>query len=174
MLRWYLIHTKPSSEAVAQANLERQGYEAYFPRLVQPVRRRARWTDAIIALFPRYLFLRLSEGEQSLAPVRSTSGVADVVRFGTSYAVVPDRVVGDLRARADPQSGLHRLAARSLFTAGAAVKIMAGPFGGLDGVFEREAGHERVIVLLKLLGQDTSVRVAAGFVVPAVYGAATF
>jgi len=166
MLRWYLIHTKPSGESVAQTNLERQGYEVYFPRLLQPTRRRTGWSDAIIALFPRYLFLRLSEGEQPLGPVRSTAGVSSVVRFGASYAVVPDQVVGELRARADPESGLHRLRARSPFAAGAAVRIAVGPFGGLEGVFDREAGPERVVVLLKLLGQDTAVRVPAGFVVP--------
>ena len=71
-----------------------------------------------------------------------------------------------MRARADPESGLHRLRARSPFAAGAAVRIAVGPFGGLEGVFDREAGPERVVVLLKLLGQDTAVRVPAGFVVP--------
>lgn len=166
MLRWYLIHTKPSAESVAQVNLERQGYAVYLPRLQQPMRRRARWKDVIVALFPRYLFLRLSEGEQPLSPVRSTSGVANVVRFGARYAVVPDEIVGQLRARADPESGLHRLSEKSPFRAGAPVRIAVGAFGGLEGIFEREAGAERVVVLLKLLGQDVAVRVPAGFVVP--------
>jgi transcriptional antiterminator RfaH len=166
MLRWYLIHTKPSGESVAQMNLERQGYEVYFPRLLQPTRRRARWGDAIIALFPRYLFLRLSEGEQPLSPVRSSAGVSSVVRFGASYAVVPDQVVGELRARADPESGLHRLSGRSEIRAGAAVRIAVGAFAGLEGVFERNAGADRVVILLNLLGRDSSVRIPAGFVVP--------
>ena len=29
MLRWYLIHTKPSGEALAERNLDRQGYDVY-------------------------------------------------------------------------------------------------------------------------------------------------
>jgi transcriptional antiterminator RfaH len=166
VLRWYLIHTKPAAEAVAQANLDRQGFEVYFPRLQQPTLRRARWKDAIVALFPRYLFLRLNEGQQALGPVRSTTGVASVVRFGANYAVVPDQVIRELRARADPESGFHKLSSRLPFRRGTAVRIAVGPFSGLEGLFEREAGEDRVVVLLNILGRDAAVRLAAGFVVP--------
>jgi len=166
MLRWYLIHTKPAAEGVARANLERQGFEVYFPRLQQPLRRRSRWRDTIVALFPRYLFLRLYEGQQALGPVRSTTGVTDIVRFGANYAIVPDQVVSELRSRAHPESGLHRLTRRLPFSRGAAVKIAIGPFSGLEGLFEREAGRDRVVILLNVLGRDTAVRVPSGFVVP--------
>jgi transcriptional antiterminator RfaH len=166
MLRWYLIHTKPAAEPVAQANLERQGYEVYFPRLLQPVLRRARWRDAVVALFPRYLFLRLDEGRQTLSPVRSSVGVASIVRFGATFAIVPDAVIGELRSREQPESGLHRLRSRRSLKAGTAVRITVGPLAGLEGVFEREAGADRVVLLLNLLGRESSVRVPAGFVVP--------
>ena len=166
MLRWYVIHTKPLGEAVAEVNLERQGYEVYLPRLLRPVRSRERWREAVVALFPRYLFLRLNEGQQSFGPVRSSKGVAEVVRFGARYAIVSDQVIADLHGRADPDTGLHRLRARSPFEAGGAVRVAAGPLDGLEGVFEREAGSERVVVLLNLLGRDVPVRVAAGLVVP--------
>src|SRR5579872_4030151 len=100
MLRWYLIHTKPFAENRAQQHLERQGYEVYLPRLLQRVGlRRGQRT---VALFPRYLFLRLAEGAQALAPVHSSVGVSEVVRFGCCYAVVAEDVIGALRARADP------------------------------------------------------------------------
>jgi len=168
MQRWYLIRTKSGGEQAATGNLQRQGFEVYFPRLLQPLRRRARWVQAIVPLFPRYVFLRLNEGRQALGPVRSTVGVAEVVRFGSSYATVPDSVVGELLSRADPDSGLHRLTGPLPFTPGSPVRITMGPFSGLDGIFEREAGSERVIVLLNLLGHDTTVRIPAGFVAPVV------
>lgn len=168
MLRWYLIHTKSSGEMSAEMNLERQGYEVYVPRLVTMGRFGRRQRDRVASLFPRYLFLRLDEGRQSLSPVHSTVGVTNVVRFGARYTVVPDDVVRDLRARADPQSGLHRLSDRSLLAPGIAVRISAGAFDGLEGIFEREAGTERVLVLLKLLGHEASVRVPTEFVLPSL------
>jgi len=156
--RWYLILTKPSSEAIARANLGRQGYEIYFPRLAQSLQRRGRRLDRVDPLFPRYLFLRLREGEQALGPVRCSVGVTNVVRFGSSYAVVPDEVIQELQARADPVSGLHRIVRDRPLAPGTKVSIAAGSFKGLDGVFEREAGADRVVVLLSVLGREVPVR----------------
>lgn len=157
MLRWYLIHAKPSAEGVAQRNLERQGYETYLPRLLQSTFWRGQRRERVVPLFPRYLFLRLREGHQALGPVRSTTGVAQAVRFGSRYAVIGDEVVAELRARADPVTGLHRLRPRRRLDVGTIVRIAAGPFDGVEAIFERHAGGDRVVVLLKLLGQDASV-----------------
>ena len=41
-----------------------------------------------------------------------------------------------------------------------------GAFEGLEGVFQRESGPDRAIVLLSVLGQPASVGVPAGSVVP--------
>jgi transcriptional antiterminator RfaH len=166
MLRWYLIHTKPVREEVAEENLRRQGYELYLPRMLQRMRRRGRWCECIVPLFPRYLFLQLREGQQALSPIRSSVGVAGIVRFGMRYAIVPQQIVTQLRLRADPESGLHSLAKEPSLARGATVRITAGPFAGLDGVFEREAGAARVVVLLNLLGQDAAVRIPADAVAP--------
>jgi len=163
---WYLIHTKPSSETVAQRNLNRQGYEIYLPMLLRSIPRGGRLVKQITALFPRYIFLRLREGDQPLAPVRSSVGVASVVRFGASYAKVPDQLIHDLQAHADPESGLHRLACGPSLESGVKVSITRGSFKGLEGVFERAAGAERVVVLLELLGQHVSVRLPACSVLP--------
>lgn len=166
MYRWYLIHTKPSSEALALRNLLRQRYEAHLPRIVQAVRRAGHWHERIAPLFPRYLFLRLKEGEQALRPVASTLGVTSIVRFGSRYAVVPDSVIEDLQARADPLTGLHRLSCGRRLTPGSPVRVAFGLFDGLEGVFEREAGADRVLVLLTVLGRSAPVCVPADSVTP--------
>ncbi len=166
MFRWYLIRTKPNGEATAQTNLERQAYEVYFPCLSQSLLCRGRWRERVVPLFPGYLFLHLDEGRQALAPVQSTLGVTGTVRFGACYAIVPDGVIRDLRARADPATGLHRLSLTAGIAAGARVRILAGPFDGLEGIFERETGADRAIVLLRVLGQTASVRVPVANVVP--------
>jgi transcriptional antiterminator RfaH len=161
-----LIHTKASAESVAQVNLERQGYEIYLPRLLQARGWRGSRRERIVPLFPRYLFLRLREGCQALAPVRSSAGVSAVVRFGSSYAVVADEVIAGLHSRADPMTGLHRLSGPEKLMRGAAVRLAAGPFDGLEGIFQRQDGDERAVVLLRLLGQETPVRVPAEWILP--------
>lgn len=166
VLRWFLILTKPAGENTAKTNLERQEYRVYYPRLQRPALYRGRWIDRIVSLFPRYLFVQLDAVTQSLAPVRSTLGVANIVRFGTETAVVPATIVDGLMRRADPESGLHRLSRGRILEPGSTVRIIAGAFEGLEGIFERDSGNERVVVLLRLLSQDTPVRVPARFVVP--------
>ena len=163
-MSWYLVHTKPSGEVVAQANLERQAYEVYFPRLKQTARYRGGWRERVGALFPGYIFLRLDEGRQALDPVRSTLGVAAVVRFGARYSVVPDAVITDLRKRADPRTGLHMLNHRVSLSPGTPVRVLEGPFAGLECVFERAVGAERVLVLLNLLGRETRVHLSVDLI----------
>jgi transcriptional antiterminator RfaH len=164
-VHWYLIQTKCGQEPVAEFNLRRQGYDVYNPRLMQSMRFRGRWTSRVGSLFPRYLFVRLAVGQQAMGPIRSTIGVANIVRFGCAYAVVPDVIVDELRSRADPETGLLGLRPRT-FQPGASVRITTGLFQGLEGVFQREVADERVVLLLELLGRETSLLLPASHIVP--------
>lgn len=166
MLRWYLVLTKPRSEATAKVHLERQGYGIFFPRLRELVLSRGRRIERVVPLFPRYLFSRLNVSSQSLAPMRSSVGVSEIVRFGRDYVVVPDAIVEDLMRRADPDSGLHVLKRRRSLEPGTSVQFVGGAFDGLDGIFERDDGDQRVLVLLRFLGREVSVRVPSAQVVP--------
>lgn len=159
-VNWYLIRSKPASEAVATAHLERQGFTVYFPRLAVPVRRRGRVVQSIRPLFPRYLFLGVEPDSQSLGPVAHTRGVSCFVKFGPVVAAVPLSVVDELRRCADPESGLHPLRVARFF-AGARVRVVGGAFQGLQGVFQRESGDQHAIVLLNLLGQSACACLAA-------------
>jgi transcriptional antiterminator RfaH len=104
------------------------------------------------------LFLQLDAEQQSLRPVHSTVGVCNLVRFGARCAVVREEVLAELRARADPVTGLHRLQMATGFVRGTRVRIMAGPFCGINGIFEHPDGAERVTILLNLLGHEMPVR----------------
>jgi transcriptional antiterminator RfaH len=158
--------TKPSSEGLACTHLLRQGFLTYYPRLQLKGLYRGRWIERIGSLFPRYLFVRLDLRRQTLGPIRSTRGVTGLVRFGEQATMVPDAVVDSLMSRADPDSGLHRLCEQKP-RRGSRVSVIGGSFAGLDGVFEREAGEERCIVLLSLLGRGTPVAVSSRLLAPA-------
>lgn len=78
MKSWYLVHTKIRQEAVALANLQRQGFECFLPLIWVEKLRRGNLQVVQEPLFPRYLFIRLGMGaeSQSWAPIRSTLGVS--------------------------------------------------------------------------------------------------
>jgi transcriptional antiterminator RfaH len=167
-LRWFLVLTKPSGENAAKTNLEKQGYRVYYPRLQHAKLHRGRWIDRIVSLFPRYLFVQVDPVSQSLAPVRSTFGVASIVRFGVEAAVVPGPIVDGLLSCEDPHTGLHRLNIQRPLRPGVAVSVIGGAFEGLQGIFERDVSEERVVILLRLLGQEAPVCVPGHFVVPSL------
>jgi|SRR5579863_8859664 len=170
ILTWFLVLTKPAAECTAQRNLQRQGYKVYFPRLIRPVLRRGHWMERAVALFPRYLFVQVDTARQSMGPVCSTRGVSSIVHFGAEAARVPDQIVDELRSRADPVSGLHRLRCTRAFDRGVSVRVIAGALEGLQGVFEREVGEDRAVILLSLLGRRTPVCVRAGYLVASASG----
>lgn len=162
---WYAVLCKPRGEEAAAANLQNQGYAVYLPRLLGRHRRQGKWVERIEPLFPRYLFLRPRDETQSLAPVRSTPGVSSLVRFGGQPAVVSDALIEELRARQDAAAGMHLQ--YTAFKPGATVRFVEGPFTGLEGIFSKETGEERVMVLLDLLGKMNSLKVDRDWLVAA-------
>ncbi|WP_295455978.1 transcription/translation regulatory transformer protein RfaH [uncultured Thiodictyon sp.] len=158
MNTWSVVFSKPRQEAVARTNLERQGFTAYLPMLKRSKRLRGRWVDVVEPLFPRYLFVALEFGVHDLSPIRSTLGVIDLVRFGLEPATVPQGVVESLMAAEDPAAACH-LGRTEPFHKGDRVTIAAGPFAGIEAIFEESTGKGRVLLLLDLLGQANRVQV---------------
>lgn len=162
---WYAVCCKPRQELVAQENLLRQGFHVYLPRIQTRKRLHGKWVEVVEALFPRYVFIRVDPERQSTTSVRSTRGAVGLVRFSGKPAVVPDGVMEALIQREDMVSGMHQ-DGRSLFSAGAPVRLVEGPLAGMEGIFAQQDGEERVIVLMELLGKKNKVRVNCDWVVP--------
>ena len=159
MSEWYLVYCKARQEESAASGLEEQGYAVYLPKLKTRRRRSQGMVDIIQSLFPRYLFVSLTDKEQSIAPVRYTAGVSNLVRFSVDYVPVPQGMIEALQAREDPETGFHRLTAPNL-KQGDRVRIQSGAFAGIEGVFQARSGRDRVIVLFELLGQQARTEIA--------------
>jgi transcriptional antiterminator RfaH len=156
---WYAVQTKPRQEAIAELHLQRQHFETYLPKVLLRKRRRAKWTKVVEPLFPRYLFIRVDPDESTLAPVRSTQGVAGLVRFGHSLKPVPDSVIDYLRQTENPDTHHHH-AEDWPHRSGDAVQVLEGPFKGLTGVFQAATSEDRALLLIHLLGRQNTVDVA--------------
>lgn len=158
MAHWFAVLTKPRSEMLACEHLQRQGFECRLPRTRRVMRSVSGMIDRIEPLFPRYLFLRADTTCQDLSRVRSTRGVSGLVRSGVVPVHVPEHVIASLDARAEPHTGLIKLDA-PLLVEGQRVRVTEGPFGGLEAIFKARTGAERVILLVKLLGEICRVEV---------------
>jgi transcriptional antiterminator RfaH len=159
MTHWYAVQTKPRQETVAEQNLQRQDFVTYLPRISRRKRKRNSWVDAVEPLFPRYLFIHVDPDQDSLAPVRSTLGVAGLVRFGQLLRPVPDTVIDYIKQLEDPQTE-QRQADTWPYQPGDTLEVLEGPFASLTGIYQMPLGENRALLLIELLGRSNSVAVA--------------
>jgi len=165
-LRWYVVQTQANGEAKAAQNLLRQGYEIYLPRYLKR-RRHARKVDFTARpLFPRYMFVAVDVASQRWRSIQSTFGVSRLVTNGDEPATVPEGVVQALMARED-ENGFIRLDSKPTFAPGDKVRVLAGAFMDSAGLFNGLADHDRVSILLDMLGRKVRVLLDADMVAAA-------
>jgi len=150
---WYLVQSKPRNEMRALENLVRQGYETFLPLIEVERIQRGKLLKKMEPLFPRYLFLQLEEGNDNWGPIRSTLGIAGMVRFGLAYATVSDEVLDAVRERTQDVK-------KALFESGDSIRVVSGPLMGLEGVFEITDGEQRSFVLLEFMQKQQRVSVS--------------
>ena len=122
---------------------------------------------AAAPLFNGYFFVRIVEQWRS---INCCFGVLCLVRVGDCPSKMPDHEIEALKAMIDGH-GYVRLPEASTPThrtiaIGAKVKITAGPFGGMSGLYAGMGAKDRERVLLNLLGSQRPVLIAANLVAP--------
>jgi transcriptional antiterminator RfaH len=155
---WYLIMTKPKQDEAAESNLKRQGFEVYRPQCCQVKTRRGKKITQLESLFPRYLFIKLDDQLQNWAPIRSTKGVLQLVKFGAQAAKVDENLINQLKQQ--EQVALHEASDRP-YKKGDKLRVESGAFYGLDAIFESYDSDQRIIVLMNILGQQQKLALAA-------------
>jgi transcriptional antiterminator RfaH len=152
---WFCLRTQPKHEHIAAAHLKDDpDVEVYLPRIrfKRATRRGPVWFTE--ALFPNYLFARFDLAA-CLRRVCCARGVRGVVHFGDRWPIVPEGVIGELRATV---SADHVHVLRDELQPGEAVRIAGGVFHGLQAVVTRVMpSRERAAVLLEFLGRQTTV-----------------
>jgi len=127
--------------------LQGEGLTVYLPEVRNKVQRGDRRPQR--PFFPHYLFLQ-NPGAEKLSGVRWTPGLRRIVTFGERPALIPDGMIQRLRARLKT----FELPAEELFKSGQIVRIVDGPFEGMDAIFDRRlSGRDRVRVFLELISR---------------------
>ena len=154
--RWFVANTQANAETAAARHLLRQGFSVYLPlyKKLRSHARRKEWVER--PLFPRYLFVGVTEANQRWRAIKSTIGISHLVGFEGAPAPVDDEIIAGLRARED-ETGMVTLAAGSLFKKGDPVKLIGGALSEHMGIFDGIDDKMRVTVLLDLLGRQLRV-----------------
>lgn len=159
--QWYVLQCKPRECLRAVEQLANQNYDAFCPTLAREAVRGGKRLVVVEPLFPHYIFIQLSATDDNWAPIRSTRGVAKVLRFGEMPLAVPEAIVTALQAR-EAGTDANEQHPTALFTPGQQVQISEGPLAGLNAIVAARDGIERVVLLLKLLHQEQRVTVSVG------------
>ena len=154
--RWYACFTRSRHEKQVEAVLKRRGIPSYLP-VVPRVRQ---WKDRkkVVAwpLFPSYVFGRFTL--RQIHDVLVVPGVSTVVRSNGYPTPIADNELENVRrfAEAAAQTGvLPDL--RPLIVAGDWVRVLDGPFIGVEGRVLERRGRRRVLVGLSAIGQGLEV-----------------
>jgi transcriptional antiterminator RfaH len=134
-------------EASATHFLGLAGFEVYLPRLREHRTVRGRKVAKEPPLFPGYAFVLIVAQWYS---ARWCPGVVTLIMDGVGPARVPDRVIAEIRSR--ERGGLIELPKPPRLRRGDRVRITSGAFTDHLAIYQGQAAHERVAVLLQLLG----------------------
>ena len=149
MKHWYLVKTKSKQEDIAILNLENQNFHVYCPYAL--IRNKNE------VLFPGYIFIQLDKDTQNWSPIRSTKGVLHFVRFGLSYAKIPDNIIEFIKT--NQLNTAEKLKNINKFKSGDKVQITDGVFKNCIAIFKSYKSDERVILLMNLLGQQQKLTI---------------
>lgn len=146
---WSVAMTKSSSENLAKHHLERQGFVTYLPRYLTRVGKEMK----VKVLFPRYIFVRI---ELQWHCIHGTRGVTKLLMRESSPAVVPERIIKDLKMKEDIK-GLITLPAPPKFQAGERVRVANGSLSGYLAIYDGMRSSERVRILISMFGQQVPI-----------------
>lgn len=153
-LNWYALYTKPRAEFVAEENLAQRDIEVYLPK----IQRLRRWSDRkkkiIEPLFKSYIFIHSTEVQRSLAC--SMPQIIKTIFFDGKPSIIPDYQIENLRNLLDKTNDVELIEG---IVKGTLVKIIEGPFIGIEGVVYSNLNDESMLaVSIELLNRSIVVQ----------------
>src|SRR5262249_15045983 len=133
----------------------------YCPRLREQRCVRSRKIERTPLLFPSYAFVLIISRWWD---ARWSAGVRRLVMDGEQPAHVPDDVIAEIRSR--ERNGLVELPKPRGLAPGTRVRVVSGPLSERIGMLAVLRPHERVVVLLNLLGGQQRVELARSAIEP--------
>jgi transcriptional antiterminator RfaH len=151
MAYWTVAQLVPNRTSLALHTLTHANFTVYAPKIRERRVIRGHKTEVFSPLFPGYAFVLIALQWHA---ARWCPGVVRLVMDGLQPAKVPDSVIKEIQDR--ERNGAIQLPGCAL-KHGDRVRILAGPFRGHLAIYAGMTTHERVAVLLQILGGQQRV-----------------
>jgi transcription termination/antitermination protein NusG len=157
--RWHVLHVRSRQEKALDAWLRAAGVSCYLP--LRPAERRygQRRVTSLLPLFPGYLFLWGNRDEVFLADrtkrVARLIDVPDQRQLEWELVNVGRALAGG--ASLDPYPALRE---------GVRVRVLSGPFEGVEGVIRSRNAADRLVLQVRMLNTAASLDIDGHLVEP--------
>jgi transcription antitermination factor NusG len=152
---WYACYTRARHEKRVDEQLSQRGFETYVPLLAQE----RQWSDrrkvVELPIFPGYVFSRFPLS--ALHEVLTVPGLATVIRHNGVPSPIRDSDLENVRRFVAALAETGQVPEPRPLAPGEAVRVMHGPFAGVEGVVVERRGRRRVLVGLQTIGQGMEI-----------------
>lgn len=155
---WFLAQLKPNCAKIANQNLKRQGFRTFLPMVEETRQRHGKFVNALLPLFPGYIFVAFDVTGGPWRAVDSTYGITRLVSFGRKPASVPLDLVSQLMLHCGISG---TFLPPKLLKLGDQVRLTTGPFANFIAEIEKITPDRRVWILMNIMGEQTRVAVEA-------------
>lgn len=166
--KWYVVNTYSGHEKKVKEKLEMRtssmNMEDYIYRVIVPEQTEVEIKDGVTKekvkkLFPGYILVEMIMTDEAWFIVRNTPGVTGFIgSSGKGAKPTPlqpyevDKILNNM--------GMSRLEISTDLQEGQLIKVISGPFSGMEGKIDTlDIPNQKLTVLLDLFGQETSVEV---------------
>jgi len=144
------------------ARLEKGGFIAYLPLIT----RIKQWSDrkkkVLEPLIRSYVFVQTDQ--KGIMEVLKVSGIVFVLKYIGQPAIVREKEIQNLRILTTGESeSINTMPIKDL-ASGDQIKVVHGPFSGLEGEYIRMKGSYRVIVRMESLGTLITVDIPGNYI----------
>lgn len=168
---WYVVNTYAGHERNVKENLERRiindGLQEYIFRIeiaeeLEVDIKNGKKVEKIKNLFPGYIFVQMKMTDEIWYIVRNTAGVTGFIGSsggGAKPFSVPEEEIESILRRIGKSD--HKIVVD--FTIGDKVRILSGPFSGVEGTIEAmNDDGEFATVLAFMFGRETPTDIDYG------------
>lgn len=147
---WFACYTRARHEKQVVRILGERGVEWFLPLIPREKRWKDRSKTVYWPLFPSYVFARCPA--RQLSEVLAVPGIATIVRHGGSPAAIPEFEIENVRVFAAALAATRdrpRWVCRVVL--GQRVRVIAGPFNGIEGIVREIRGRHCLTVSISVI-----------------------
>ena len=154
---WYALYTRSRAEKAVHDELNKKGVEAFLPmtRRLRQWKDRKKWVD--FPLFPGYLFIQIVPSPEERVRVLKVKGAVHILGLNP-HTPIPDPEIESIRRLLEHPELLDP---HPFLEVGRRVRVVRGPFIGVEGILLEKRKKSRLVVAVSLLKQAVSTEVDA-------------